>query len=170
MRSWIGPALARIVSLVLLVSLLAPSRSMAQQSPATSAAVPSPYAPKFQPIPPGKDRIEPLEQGKPAPFSGQLFDTDTALRWANYLRQCREKLILDVETERKVAEAQVSFWKKTQEEDRTFFLRQAHEQQQRILALQQPSPWYMSPWAGLVTGVLVGGGLVSFGAYLKSSK
>jgi len=75
---------ARLVSFALLLRLLALTRLMAHQFP-------SPYALTFQPIPPGKDRIETLDQGKPAPFLRQLIELETALRWANHLRQIRKK-------------------------------------------------------------------------------
>src|SRR5574343_718010 len=43
-------------------------------------------------IPPGSDRVVPIKEGDKAPFSGQLFDNPTALRWANWVDQYRLKL------------------------------------------------------------------------------
>lgn len=46
-------------------------------APALAAAQP-PTPPR---IPAGDDRIVALRRGEPAPFDGQLLDTDTAIRW-----------------------------------------------------------------------------------------
>ncbi len=62
--------------------------------PATAAAQ---VAPPVQDIPPGDDKIVPLEEGDEAPFTGQLFDQPTALRWGNWLLQYRYRLKWDVE-------------------------------------------------------------------------
>jgi len=134
-----------------------------------ASAVPSPYRVEFQEIPPGKDKIETVLSGAPAPFSGQLFDPSTALRWANYLQQCKAKLVTDVEAERKISEIKVGFWMNQQVKDREYFVRQSQEQYQQILKLQQPTvtPWYASQWTAFVAGMILTGTLVGMGAYLK---
>lgn len=38
-------------------------------------------------FPPGDDNIAAVKKGETAPFSGQLFDENTALRWAFFLQQ-----------------------------------------------------------------------------------
>jgi len=62
-----------------------------------------------QTIPAGDDQIEVLIQGKPAPFTGQLFSQDTALRWANWLTQYKLRLVQDVEYEKKICAAELNF-------------------------------------------------------------
>ena len=49
-------------------------------------------------IPPGDDVIEEMKKGDLAPFDGQLFDTDTAIRWGLWLKQY--KSIVGLEKER----------------------------------------------------------------------
>lgn len=44
---------------------------------------------EVQSIPPGDDKITPVTAGEKAPYTGQLFSPDTALRWANWLEQYR---------------------------------------------------------------------------------
>lgn len=62
-----------------------------------------------QDIPPGEDVIEVLFQGKPAPFTGQLFSQETALRWANWLQQYKLRLVEDVKLERRICAAELGF-------------------------------------------------------------
>ena len=50
-------------------------------------------------IPTGQDRIVVVQQGQAAPFTGQLFDAPTALRWANWLQQYKLRLNTDVQLE-----------------------------------------------------------------------
>lgn len=158
----------RMIALFVFLSLVMNAHvAIAQQSPATSGSVPSPYAPKFEAIPPGADRIETILSGAPAPFTGQLFDPATALRWGNYLQQCRVRLTLDVEAERKISELQVGHWQRQVASDREFYSKQISDQQRTIQELQKPTPWYLSPWTGFVAGIVVSGALVGMGAYLQ---
>lgn len=55
-----------------------------------------PALPPIQVIPPGDDVIVPLRKGLPAPFTGQLYDPNTSLRWANWLQQYKYRLKWDV--------------------------------------------------------------------------
>lgn len=155
--------------LLVLVQAVAHMAAAQPSPPVPTTSAPSPYRLEFQEIPPGKDRIEPVTAGAPSPFSGQLFDPSTALRWANYLQQCKTRLITDVEAERRISEIKVGFWMDQHAKDREYFLRQSQDQYQQILKLQQPtvSPWYLSPWTGFVAGMVITGTLVGMGAYLK---
>jgi hypothetical protein len=65
--------------------------------------------PVVQDIPPGVDQIEVIMQGKPAPFTGQLYSQETALRWANWLGQYRLRLVQDVDYEKRVCAANLSY-------------------------------------------------------------
>lgn len=56
-------------------------------------------------IPPGADRIESLSEGRAAPFTGMLLDTDTAIRWTNRLRWWREAFRLQVREDLEVLDA-----------------------------------------------------------------
>jgi hypothetical protein len=82
---------------IIILSLLVSSTALAEE--------PEPVSD----IPPGVDQIEVLTQGKAAPFTGQLFGQDTALRWANWLVQYRTRLVQDVKLEQKICAAQLSY-------------------------------------------------------------
>lgn len=53
-------------------------------------------------IPAGEDKIVPMRKGEPSPIEGQLFDNDTALRWANWLVQYKNLLKQNTELQRKL--------------------------------------------------------------------
>lgn len=64
--------------------------------------------PPIQDIPPGEDRIVVIREGSRAPFTGQLFDQATALRWGNWLVQYKQRLEWDVTHEQKVCKIETS--------------------------------------------------------------
>lgn len=64
------------------------------------AQTPPPPAPEVLTYPPGDDRIEVVKKGEPAPYTGQLFDNDTALRWAVWLKQYKARYGLDLQMEK----------------------------------------------------------------------
>src|SRR6266576_2213660 len=59
------------------------------------------YAQDIATLPAGDDRIVTLHLSQPAPFEGQLFDNNTALRWGFWLQQYKLRLKLDVDTANK---------------------------------------------------------------------
>lgn len=56
-------------------------------------------------LPPGEDRIESVSQGRPAPFTGMVLDTDTAIRWTNRLIWWRETFQLRLREHSQIMEA-----------------------------------------------------------------
>jgi hypothetical protein len=62
-----------------------------------------------QDIPPGDDHIVVVQEGKPAPFTGQLYSQETAMRWGNWIMQYKLHLTQDVKLERQVCKANLSF-------------------------------------------------------------
>ena len=60
-------------------------------------------------IPAGDDHIMSLEKGQTAPYAGHLFDTDTALRWANWLEQYKFRLGLDAGVERAKCKVELEY-------------------------------------------------------------
>lgn len=68
---------------VLVALVLLPATAMAQ-------------SPLVLTYPPGDDNILVLRKGAVAPFDGQLFDNDTSMRWALWLRQYKERYTLDM--------------------------------------------------------------------------
>lgn len=109
--------------------------------------------PVFKPIPPGDDKIEPVVQGQPAPFTGQLFDNKTALRWANWLEQAKARLVLDVEAEKKKADIRVETLEKQTLLDKQRYEEATAIYQARIRELEKPPPFYKNVWFGVSLGV-----------------
>lgn len=62
-------------------------------------------APQPPDLPPGEDRIESVSQGRIAPFSGMLLDTDTAIRWTNRLTWWRETFSLRLRQQAEILDA-----------------------------------------------------------------
>lgn len=115
-------------------------------------------------IPPGEDVIESVSKGKPAPFDGQLFSPDTALRWSNWLLQYQARLKIDVEYERKVCAAELLFKSEALAIEKDKGQAIADDLRARVLRLEQinatlqddmnnPS-WFDSVEFGLVLGVV----------------
>lgn len=65
--------------------------------------------PPIQAIPPGEDQIVPLRLHEPAPFEGQLFSPDTAIRWGFWLQQWKHRYQLDMARERNVCAVNMEF-------------------------------------------------------------
>lgn len=135
--------------------------------------------PPIETTPPGDDRIAPLGLGEKAPFEGQLFDTPTALRWANWLKQYKYRLKADVELSEKICVVKGEYSEKvlaaekerasTVETDlKTRLLRSEQSRVKAEYELQNP-PWYKSFWFPMTVGVV---GTVAVGgvtAWLVSS-
>lgn len=62
----------------------------------STARAAEPTLPPIEPIPAGEDKIVAVAAGEKAPFDGQLFDNDTALRWGNWLIQYKSRYELDL--------------------------------------------------------------------------
>lgn len=128
--------------------------------------------PALKAIPPGEDRIEAVAEGQSAPFSGQLFDSPTALRWGNYLAQCRERLVLDVAQAEAVGLAQVEFWKTRAELEEARYVAVSAELTQRIDELEkelQSPPFYRTTWFGVAVGAVGALAAVGGAAWLMSA-
>lgn len=52
--------------------------------------------PQVLTYPPGDDKIAVVRKGEVAPYTGQLFEDNTALRWAVWLQQYRTRYGLDL--------------------------------------------------------------------------
>lgn len=144
----------RIVVLVVLLTLL-PLRAFADPAPVV-------------PVPPGDDRIEVVKKGDPAPFTGQLFDQATALRWANFLQQYKLRLTLDLELQRKMMQADIDYQKKlvTIGEEKYDRSVGALEAENKALKLELASPpFYKTTWFGVVVGAVAMGSAVALAAW-----
>jgi hypothetical protein len=56
-------------------------------------------APQVVTYPPGDDKITVVRKGDQAPYTGQLFEDNTALRWAVWLQQYKTRYGLDMKAE-----------------------------------------------------------------------
>ena len=117
------------------------------------------------PIPPGEDKIESLQQGQPAPYSGQLFDNKTALRWGNYLEQYKVRLVIDVEYQKKVDQAKIDFLTNSllAREDQLKFVMADYQKQ--VAELRNP-PFYKTTWFGVTVGIVGTVAVAATTAYL----
>lgn len=60
-------------------------------------------------VPPGDDVIEAVKKGDPAPFDGQLFDTNTALRWGLWLKQYKSLVGLEAERAEQICKVRLDY-------------------------------------------------------------
>lgn len=85
---------------VLFAALLVPSLALAE---------PPLPAPQVVTYPPGDDKIVVVKKGETAPYTGQLFEDNTALRWAVWLQQYRERYGLDLKAEQDRCTAKLAY-------------------------------------------------------------
>jgi hypothetical protein len=88
----------RVCSSVLIASLLLPSLAVAQEAP----------SPQVVTYPPGDDKIVVVHKGDAAPFTGQLYDDSTAVRWAVWLQQYKGRYAIDMKTAEEVCSVKLS--------------------------------------------------------------
>lgn len=120
-------------------------------------------------VPPGEDQIVVVAKGQPAPFQGQLFDTPTALRWGNYLQQCRVRLVSDVELQKKLDDADLRYTQRVLELEREKYARVTAALEKRVQETEEElrhPPWYREPWFGVAVGVVATVGVLAGGAAL----
>lgn len=113
--------------------------------------------PPVRAIPPGEDRIVPLRKGQEAPFDGQLFDTNTAIRWGNWLEQYQMRLKLDYEAQTRIQQARENYLNQVIRIEQEKYREVTEAQRNTILELEkkvaEPDPWYESLGFGLGLGV-----------------
>jgi len=110
-------------------------------------------------VPPGDDTVVVVRKGDVAPFTGQLFDQPTALRWANYLQQCHFRLQADVDYQKKYDAATITLVQKQLDLERTQYTNVTTELQKKLEAAQVQlaagPPWYQTATFGAVMGVVL---------------
>lgn len=129
---------------------------------------------KLPAIPPGEDVIVPLSKGQVAPFQGQLFDTNTALRWGLWLQQYQSRMGLERERADKLCRVELDFAdsilsiqqeKSTRlEEDLKERLRRTEESLIKAEDRLSNPVWYESGAFHFALGVATTGALVWVGA------
>ena len=146
----------RFVAVVLL--LLLPRTAFAQTPP-------------LEAVPPGDDVIVAVKKGDTAPLAGQLFDQATALRWGNYLQQCKLRLVADVDLQRKIDEAKLDYLKQIIDLEAKKYTEVTSDYQARLKAAESEGlnpPFYKTVWFGITIGVVSTVLLTIGSAYLIS--
>lgn len=113
---------------------------------------------------PGEDKIVVLKKGAEAPFDGQLFSPETALRWASWLEQYQARLELDVSQVRELGLIEVDYQKdllaaqkRACDASRTDLLTRLERSEKARLAAEEAvrnPAWYRTREFGLVLGVV----------------
>lgn len=119
---------------------------------------------KVATIPPGDDNIVSVKKGEPAPFAGQLFDTDTAIRWGLWLQQYQSLTDLNLQRQEAVCKAELNYKQtlsdieaeKAQLTASDLLARLKRSEDARTKAEQELSspPWYRSGTFQFSLGVL----------------
>lgn len=127
---------------------------------------------ELKPVPPGDDRIIPLPKGEKAPFTGQLYDPATALRWANFLEQYRLQLDLCYKTSGELQGLERTYWQSViriegdaHKEIRLDLMGRLERVEKRNAELEgelrKGPPWYNSRTFGIIVGAV--GASAAFG-------
>lgn len=131
-------------------------------------------------FPPGDDQITALGVNDRAPFAGQLFSTDTAIRWGFRLQALRLRLDVEVDRARSlcVADMELVQRKLELEQERSAFqlklLQEAVDASQRTIEdlstrLAEGTPWYETWGFGFGMGVLAAAILTGLTAWVLTS-
>ena len=91
-----------------IAAMLIPAVSLAEEPVPRYAMPPLPKL-EIKAIPAGADDIVTIKKGEEAPFSGQLYSPDTAIRWLNYMDQYRSKTQLLLDTYKRVCEVELNY-------------------------------------------------------------
>lgn len=131
-------------------------------------------------IPPGDDLIIRMDKGEEAPYDGQLFSTDTALRWGFWLQQYRLRLKLDVGTAEKKCKVHLEFKDKELQIEKSRYAAVEEDLEARLVRSEQHSlEWQdeaMNPSFfrtfefGLLVGVVITGAVSAAIAWAVNQK
>lgn len=125
------------------------------------------------PVPPGEDIIIPITKGEISPIDGQLFSTESAIRWGNYLQQCRVRLTADVQLQANKDQEQINYLNQVVALEQKKYDTVVPDYQKRLqdaeTALAAPTPWYKTVTFGVALGVLVAVAVGATTAYLISA-
>lgn len=134
--------------------------------------------PTVKDVPPGEDRITVVTAGEPAPYTGQLFDGPTALRWANWLQQYKQQISTSLNLQRRICDAERRFDEQklqaAEEKHNTVvadYKDQVLKRDVKIMSLEHElsnPPFFKSVWFGAIIGVVVTGAAFGVGVYVAS--
>lgn len=131
---------------------------------------------KLKSVPEGEDKIQAVFEGRGAPYTGQLFSNETALRWANWLEQYRLQLPILLDTQRQVCLAEIAYRDNVLKFHDEGALKIQNDLTQRLerlelkntelqVQLSKGPAWYDSREFGIVLGVVGTGALVFLSAW-----
>jgi hypothetical protein len=111
-----------------------------------------------QNVPSGNDKVIPIRKGEPAPIDGQLFDNDTALRWANWLVQYKNLVRVNNTYYEKVCSIDKDLAAKKLEIQEHQYQVVTADLQKNLSKAQDDAanpPFYKTFWFGATIGVAV---------------
>jgi hypothetical protein len=121
-------------------------------------------APPIVSIPPGPDKITSLKKGDKAPYDGQLFNIDTAIRWGFWLQQYKYRLAADVKEQRHLCEVEKEFKDTALVVEKTRARTVEKDLRDRLVKSEQARvnaeedarnpPWYSTVEFGIAIGVI----------------
>ncbi len=109
-------------------------------------------------IPAGVDKIIPMRKGEASPIEGQLFDNDTALRWANWLVQYKQLVKSNAEMQRRICEIDVGVANQKLEIEKEKSQKVIPDLEKKLAKAQdeaQNPPFYKTFWFGATMGTTV---------------
>lgn len=107
-------------------------------------------------IPAGDDKIVPMRKNEPAPFEGQLFDNDTALRWANWLVQYKQLVKSNAALQRRLCEIDVNLANRKLEIEQEKNNKIVPDLEKKLAAAKDEvdhPPFYRTFWFGATIGL-----------------
>jgi hypothetical protein len=155
-----------VIVSMLLASLMSASTAQAQDPPISR-------------IPPGEDVITVVRKGDPAPYTGQLFDPSTAIRWGNALEQYKVRLKIDIEAVESTCTVEKDYRDKLLATEKTHAsevlrlhqveLEAARKRAQALEAELDNPPWYRTVGFGAALGGAAALGAVILGVVIVNS-
>jgi hypothetical protein len=109
-------------------------------------------------IPAGEDKIVPMRKGEASPIDGQLFDNDTALRWANWLVQYKNLLKQNVELQRKLCAIDVNLANQKLEIEQERSKKVIPDLEEKLAKAKDEAanpPFYKTFWFGATMGATI---------------
>lgn len=109
-------------------------------------------------IPAGEDKIVPMKKNEPSPFEGQLFDNDTALRWANWLVQYKQLVKTNAALQKRICEIDVNLANKKleiEQEKNNKIVPDLEAKLAKATEEAEHPPFYRTFWFGATVGIAV---------------
>jgi hypothetical protein len=104
-------------------------------------------------IPAGNDTIIPVHKGEPSPIDGQVFDNDTALRWANWLVQYKALTKMNYTLQKNLCAVDMGLLQKKLEIEESKYDKVTKDLEGKLSKAEDP-PFYKTFWFGATVGSL----------------